>query len=174
MEPSAGIGVFLRMAPITAKGTAYEISKYSATICQLLYPHVNVVNAAFETIFFEGMKHLRDKPKIGGFDLVVGNPPYGKFTGKYAGMGEKKYTKVKEYDQYFITRSLDLLNPDGLLVFIVSSGFLDGGVAAEPARKRIANQAILLDAYRLPNGVFKTTDVGTDIVVFKKRRHENE
>ena len=29
--------------------------------------------------------------------------------------------------------------------------------------------AKLIDAYRLPNGIFKTTDIGTDIIVLQKR-----
>ena len=84
-------------------------------------------------------------------------------------MGEKKFTKAKEYDHYFITRSLDLLRSGGLLVFIIASSFLDSGKSYTEVKKRIAAKAELKDAYRLPNGIFKSTDVGTDIVVFKKR-----
>jgi type I restriction-modification system DNA methylase subunit len=169
LEPSVGIGDFLKIAPVHADVTAFEINPYSATICELLYPTAKVYNKAFETIFFNGFKHLKDNHNIGLFDLVIGNPPYGEFSGKYAGMGEKKYTKAKEYDHYFITRGIDLLRPGGLLVFIISSSFLDSSKSHSEVKKRIADKAELKDAYRLPNGIFKSTDIGTDIVVFKKR-----
>jgi type I restriction-modification system DNA methylase subunit len=169
LEPSVGIGDFLKVAPMNVEVVAYEINPYSATICQLLYPQAEVHNSSFETIFFNGFKHLKGNHNIGLFDLVIGNPPYGEFTGKYAGMGEKKFTKAKEYDHYFITRGIDLLRPGGLLVFIIPSSFLDSAKSHSEVKKRIASKAELKDAYRLPNGIFKSTDVGTDIVVFKKR-----
>jgi hypothetical protein len=169
LEPSVGIGDFLKIAPQHADVTAYEINSYSATICQLLYPTAKVYNKAFETIFFSGFKHLKDNHNISLFDLVIGNPPYGEFSGKYAGMGEKKFTKAKEYDHYFITRGIDLLRPGGLLVFIIASSFLDSSKSYIEVKRRIAEKAELKDAYRLPNGIFKSTDIGTDIVVFKKR-----
>jgi hypothetical protein len=169
LEPSVGIGDFLKVAPVNVEVVAYEINPYSAAICQLLYPKAKVHHSSFETIFFNGFKHLKDNHNIGLFDLVIGNPPYGEFTGKYAGMGEKKFTKAKEYDHYFITRGIDLLRPGGLLVFIIPSSFLDSAKSHTEVKKRIASKAELKDAYRLPNGIFKSTDVGTDIVVFKKR-----
>ena len=84
-------------------------------------------------------------------------------------MGEKQWTGALEYDQYFITRGLDLLVTDGLLVFIVPSSFLSYSEKSKKVKEKIAAKADLVDAYRLPNNIFKTTDIGTDIVVFRKK-----
>jgi hypothetical protein len=89
-------------------------------------------------------------------------------------MGEKDFTKASNYIEYFITRSLDLLNDDGLLVFIVGAEVANGGklfLDSQPnlVKSRIALQADLIDAYRLPNGVFDRTDVVSDIIVLRKK-----
>ena len=67
-----------------------------------------------------------------------------------------------------------MLRSGGLLIYIigveVAAGgkpFLQQGVTEN--KKLIAERAELVDAYRLPNGVFERTDVLTDIVVFKKK-----
>jgi adenine-specific DNA methylase len=89
-------------------------------------------------------------------------------------MGEKDYTHATNYIEYFITRSLDLLNSGGLLVFIVGAEVASGGVLfldSQPNKVKasIAEKADLIDAYRLPNGVFERTDVVSDIIVLKKK-----
>ena len=84
-------------------------------------------------------------------------------------MGEKKWTGASEYDQYFITRGLDLLRENGLLIFIVPSSFLSNESKYNKLKEKIAAKADLIDAYRMPQRVFKTTDIGTDIVVFKRK-----
>jgi type I restriction-modification system DNA methylase subunit len=164
-----GIGRFLKYAPVNEQVVAYEINYYSAKICAVIYPNAVVKTTSFETEFFDGRKQKRPgliKPK---FTLVIGNPPYGNFAGKYAGMGEAKKTGAKEYDQYFITRGLDLLMEDGILCMIVPSNFLKNGSAYNKLKEKIAEKAELIDAYRMPMGIFETTDIGTDIVLFKKK-----
>ena len=94
--------------------------------------------------------------------------------GKYAGMGEQSYTKAKNYIEYFLIRGLDILKPDGLLIYIIG---IEVGAGGKPflqqgmtkAKEMIQERADLIDAYRLPNGLFERTDVLTDIVVFRKK-----
>jgi hypothetical protein len=167
LEPACGTGNFLKYAPDNASVTAYEINPTAVRIVEILYPHVTIYQRPFETNFFAGNIHL--KGKYGGekFDLIIGNPPYGDFSGKWAGMGEKQYTGATEYDQYFILRGLEMLNPGGLMVFIIPSNFLQNASKYNKVKEKISKLATLVDAYRLPTGVFNTTDIGTDIVVFK-------
>jgi hypothetical protein len=94
--------------------------------------------------------------------------------GIYAGMGEKSYTKANNYIEYFISRGLDLLERDGLLIYIIGTEVSAGGKPflqqpMTPVKNSIMEKGELVDAYRLPNGVFETTDVLTDIVVFRKK-----
>jgi|GEM_PF-833160 hypothetical protein len=168
LEPSCGIGNFIKYAPAAAKVVGYEINPYSNRIAEILYPHATIYQQPFETLFFAGNVHLKDDFGDTRYDLVIGNPPYGEFSGKWAGMGEKKWTGAGEYDQYFITRGLDLLRKDGLLIFIIPSSFLSNASKYNKLKEKITAKATLIDAYRLPERAFKTTDIGTDIVVFRK------
>lgn len=169
LEPACGIGNFIKYAPPSAKVVGYEINPYSNRIAEILYPQATIYQQPFETLFFAGNVHLKGDYSGDKFDLVIGNPPYGEFSGKWAGMGEKKWTGATEYDQYFITRGLDLLRENGLLIFIVPSSFLSNESKYNKLKEKIAVKADLIDAYRMPQRVFKTTDIGTDIVVFKRK-----
>lgn len=167
LEPACGTGIFIEHAPDPAQVSAYETNPISARIAQILNPEAQVQTRAFETRFFAGNIHLGND--FGGpeFELVIGNPPYGAFTGRWAGMGEKRHTKATRYEEYFILRSLDLLLPGGLLVFIVPSSFMRG--ADSETKRRIAERIHEpLAAYRLANAIFPSTDIGTDIIVLKR------
>lgn len=88
-------------------------------------------------------------------------------------MGEQQYTKAQAYDEYFIIRGLDVLKPGGLLLYIIGSEVANGGIPLLQRKKtkatlEIVQRGELIDAYRLPNGVFDRTDVLPDIVVFQK------
>jgi hypothetical protein len=81
-------------------------------------------------------------------------------------MGEGK--GIDRIETYFIKRSLDTLKENGILTFIVPSGFLDGKVSV--AKQQIGQMAELLDAYRLSENTFEDTSIGTDIIVMRKTK----
>ena len=174
LEPSCGIGEFFKYAPLDAYITAYEPEKYSYLIAKILFPNVNIINTVFEKIFIKDKKSVKNKIQgMSKYDLIIGNPPYGKIGGYYMGMGEMEYTESVNYVDYFITRGLDLLNKGGLLIYIIGTEVAFGGTpflqkGLTKVKEIINSKAELVDAYRLPNGVFETTDVLSDIVVFKK------
>ena len=167
LEPAVGTGHFLKYAPKTASVVGFEINHYAARIAQILYPTATIYEAYFESIFFTGNIHLKDDFGDTRYSLIIGNPPYGAFSGRYAGMGEKKWTGAHSNEQYFTLRGLDLLKSDGLLIYILPSNFLKGESFANIARK-IASKCIGLDRYYLGNNIFKTTDIETDIIALRK------
>ena len=169
LEPSVGTGVFLKHALKAQRMVGFEINTYSAMISRILIPEADIIEDYFESIFFRGNKHLKNDFVMKPFDLVIGNPPYGEFTSFYAGLGERKFTKATQYDQYFITRGLDLLKSGGLLVMLISSYFHRADSGYDTVKRLIASKAKLLRKKTLPNGVVPYTDVGTDIVIYKKR-----
>ena len=152
-----------------------QVSPISSKICQILYPNSVIKKQYFEQIFIKGNKSIKGNlDNVEKYDLVIGNPPYGTMQGIYAGMGEKDFTESNNYIDYFITRGLDLLNKDGILIYIIGTEVASGGVPfleqkSSKVKVEISKKADLIDAYRLPNGLFETTDVLTDIVVFKKK-----
>ncbi len=178
-EPSSGVGLFLKREYVKSSviKDAYEINKYSAKICKLLYPETNVNDGEetkyFEQLFIKNNYTVRDKVSP-VHSLVIGNPPYGEAQGLYMGMGEKTYTHAKNYIDYFIFRGLDLLVKDGLLIYIIGAEVASGGVpwldqGNSKCKEMIAEKGKLIDAYRLPEGLFARTNVVSDIVVFKKK-----
>ncbi|HLM84039.1 MAG TPA: N-6 DNA methylase, partial [Candidatus Bathyarchaeia archaeon] len=162
LEPSAGTGRFIESAPTGTNITAYETNPISAKIAKVLNPEIKVVNKPFEDVFMD--EKGGRKAVIPKYDVVIGNPPYGIHRGKYKGLGEEK--KLGRYEEYFIKRALDLTKENGIVAMIVPSGFLRGKF--DYAKGQIAMRGDLVDAYRLPNKSFKTTDIGTDILIIKK------
>ncbi len=163
IEPSSGIGRFAEGRK--EKFTLFELEEESARIAHILHPDADVVQGAFQENFMRS-KGGRFTKKFTPYDVAVGNPPYGAYTGKYKGLGEGK--NFKRYESYFMARSLDTLKDGGIMAMVVPSGFMDGKSTYGKDLERIAEKGELLEAWRLPNGTFDSTDVGTDIVVFRK------
>jgi hypothetical protein len=161
IEPSAGTGRF-------AEGREenfdlFELDETSARIAGILHPDATVVQGHFQDLFMNG--NTPKKAYTGKkYDVAVGNPPYGIYAGKHKGLGEGK--EHKKIDEYFIDRSLDTLKDGGILAMVVPSSFLRS--KASKGKDKIAGKATLLEAWRLPNGTFGTTGIGTDIIVLKK------
>ena len=180
LEPSVATGNFVGYAPENVKMIGYDIDKYAYSICNVLYGNNDkheFYNSSFEKLFINN-KNQSIKGNVEPFcDLVIGNPPYGKYSGLYAGMGEKKYTGAEDYIDYFIFRSLDVLKSGGLLVFIIGKLTQLGGkrftdqISQNPNKCQMAirNKSNLVDAYRLPVGVFDTTQVESEIIVLRKK-----
>lgn len=177
LENSVGVGVFVNSCPSAVRSMdCYDISKYAISICNILYgqdERFSFLNRSFETKFFDGNTSLKGNVTP-IYDLVIGNPPYSEYSGKYAGMGEKKYTKAENYIDYFIFRSLDLLKSGGLLVYILGSvkGMgQDNWLESKDnyTKLKIKEKADLVDALRLGSGVFEFTDVDSDIIVLRKK-----
>ena len=168
LEPSSGIGKFAVNRP-NNEFTLHEIDETSARIAKILHPDANVIQGAYQKQFFDDGERARKtdfvQPK---YDLVIGNPPYGKYNDKYKGLGEGK--EFDRYEEYFISKGLDALKDENsLLAFVVPSGFLNS--ASDRQKQIISEQGKLLDAYRLPEGTFGTTKVGTDILIMQQRQH---
>ena len=159
LEPSVGTGNFLHATDnlgLKTNITAFEINETTAKIAKLLHPKATINLRSFETEFITDNGTKKDfTPQ---YDLVVGNPPYGSHRGLYLGLGEE--TKLPRYEDYFVKRSLDVMNEGATLAMVLPSGWLN--------RQNKLSGAELSEAYRLPNRAFKAADVGTDIVILRK------
>jgi hypothetical protein len=163
LEPSGGTGRFFHDYKKNDDIDIYEIDPISSRIAKILVPNANVINKAFQEHFLKDGKVQKEyNGKL--YDIVIGNPPYGNYSGKYKGLGEGK--EHKRYEEYFIDRSLDTLKENGILAFVLPSRFLDSGNSK--IKEKIAKKGQLITAYRLPNGIFNTTSIGTDIVIIRK------
>jgi type I restriction-modification system DNA methylase subunit len=174
-EPSVGIGAFLKYAPDNVYVAANEINRYSAMICNILYPNVRTILMPFERNFISSnMSVKKNFQNLKKYSLVIGNPPYGKLGGIYLPMGEDKYTGASNWAEYFLFRGIDLLHKGGLLIYIIGAEQYNGGnlfldSALTTTKKAIFEKADLIDAYRLPTKIFERTGVSSEIVIFRKR-----
>lgn len=159
LEPSVGVGNFIAAVPKSSTSTVvtFEINETTARIAKILHPDIEVNVRSFETEFIddEGNK----KPVRSEYDVVIGNPPYGAHRGMYKGLGEE--SKIARYEDYFVKRSLDVLSDGGVLAMVLPSSWLD--------RQKQAKGYNVVRAYRLPSGAFAGTNIGTDIVVLRKK-----
>jgi hypothetical protein len=174
LEPSCGIGRFLEYIQEDQHVVGYEVDKYAYTIAKISFPKFTIHHAPFESMFFDE-KTLIKRAINPFYHLVIGNPPYRPLESKFVlmkdqiGKTEKDYTRAATFDQYMLRRGVDKLVPGGLLIFIIPNQFLSNDSSYNTFKTLLNEQAELIDAYRLPNGVFENTSIGTDIVVFKKR-----
>jgi hypothetical protein len=114
----------------------------------------------------------------GGFDVVVGNPPYVRqeLLGSLKPYLERRfraYHGVADLYVYFFERGLDLLKPGGRLSFVVTNKWLKAGYA-EPLRRLLAKEAWLETLVDLGHAkaIFPEADVFPSIVVLEKPRPE--
>lgn len=164
LEPSAGVGKFANNRPNNIF-TMHELDETSARINKILHPEANVIQGAYQKQFFDEGERVRlssyQQPK---YDVVIGNPPYGKYNDKYKGLGEGK--EFDRYEEYFISKGLDALKDENsIMAFVVPSGFLN--TASDKQKEIISSKGHLIDAYRLPEKTFPTTEVGTDIIIMQ-------
>ena len=107
----------------------------------------------------------------GGFDIVIGNPPYGaKFSKEEKKLLAKNFPTVPDYESYyyFIELSLNLLKSNGILAYINPNMFMANNFARD-FRKTLLTSFKIIKVDDLSNiNVFESAKVRTCIIIFKK------
>jgi len=172
LEPATGSGRLIKNLKDT-NITAFEISKENFEILKREFPNAELYNYNFEKAFLKeprfntllNRKGTETWLKNAPFDLVLANPPYGKFSGLYS-----SYFNFKgQVEHFFILQTLYLLKKGGLGVYLIPSSFLRNGIAYNDIKKQIFEIAEFVDAYRLPSNIFEKTQIGTDILILRKK-----
>jgi adenine-specific DNA-methyltransferase len=146
LDPGCGPGAFIA-------GVLRWCTTHSASVPQLVGIESDPKLAAEARLAFQQNPSVeiieRDflEPGPGGYDYIIGNPPYVPITalttaerdtyrGRYA-------TAIERFDLYllFYERALSLLKPDGRLVFITPEKFLYVSTAA-PLRRLLAERGV--------------------------------
>lgn len=98
----------------------------------------------FEIYFSEVM----DRKRSGGFDVVIGNPPYVRHEGikefkpALKARGYECFTGTADLYVYFFERGVKLLRPGGTLAYISSNSFLNSGFGENLRRYLSTNTRI--------------------------------
>ena len=126
---------------------------------------------------FKWEKEFEEIMDKGGFDIVVGNPPYGVAFLKEEKDFFYKTFKVSEYqlDSYilFLERAINLLSDGGLLGFIVPNPWLTN-VRLNKLRNFILEKCAILNIVYISHKVFKEATVDTVIIIFKKEKSDKK
>lgn len=168
LEPSMGTGRFFKFAPEGSKLIGFDPDEKNIRIAKILYPGAEIYQQEFETAFLEAPRYNRIAKKswLPEVDLVIGNPPYGDYMGYYKSFMPSIF---KRFEFLFVYLGLKALKKDGILIFIVSQNFMNNGAMYNGMKSKILELGTFVDAFRMPNGIFSTTEVGTDIVIFRKK-----
>ena len=156
LEPGAGAGTFIGMAPAAVKMSGIELDPISATIARGLYPE-----AAVRTESFADTRLPR-----GVADAVVGNVPFGDVV-----LHDPEYNPGRHsIHNHFIVKSLALTRPGGIVAVLTSRYTMD---ATNPAARREMNaMGDLVGAVRLPTGAHQRaagTEAVTDLLILRRR-----
>ena len=115
-----------------------------------------------------------DRNGEGGFDVVVGNPPYVRQEllsdiKPYLERAYRSYHGMADLYVYFYERGLRLLRPGGLLSMIVTNKWMKSGYG-EPLRRFFADSAWIESVVDFGHAkqIFEDADVFPSIIVARK------
>lgn len=164
LDPASGNGVFLQIGNVAKKIVAYEKDLLTGLLLQRLHlrSNLDVRVKGFETI---------PSDNFGMFDLVATNVPFGDIKVYDPIYSDSKNpirrAAAQMIHRYYVLKGLDCLRNGGLLVYIITSNYLNRD--SEQLREALRH-ARLIGAYRLANNLFREngTEVGTDLLVLQK------
>lgn len=109
----------------------------------------------------------------GGFDAVIGNPPYGAVFLEAAKLYlEKRFhssSQMGDSFEFFLLKGSHLLNNGGLLSYIIPASWLTGDNYLA-SRRQLIEDCEPVVAYALPFNVFRDAYIDTSIVVFSRAK----
>lgn len=117
----------------------------------------------------------------GGFDIVIGNPPYvqlqnnsGELASLYQGQNYKTFARTGDIYCLFYERGWQLLKEGGHLCYITSNKWMRAGYG-EKTREFFANKTnpmLLIDFAGVK--IFESATVDTNILLFSKSRNQHQ
>ncbi len=162
IEPAAGVGHFVSAMPPELRAraaiTAVELDPVTSRILGHIHPDLTLHGG----VGFEAVELPSN-----GFDLAISNVPFGELAVHDPTVPAALRSTIHDY---FFAKALRLVRPGGLVVFLTSWGTLDK--QAKAVRTFLAEQATLLGAFRLPNGVFRRMSgsaSATDLLILQKK-----
>lgn len=115
----------------------------------------------------------------GGFDIIIGNPPYVKIH-KIPKSDSEFYRKTyysadKQFDLFclFLERGISLLKEGGLLGFIIPS-LLFRGYQYNKTRDYILKTSKIKSVFELGDKIFQNVQMPTSIIILEKYSNENQ
>ncbi len=175
--------LIIKLSGVQREKTLSEIAEIEDQKRNLKDGHPLIWNIEFAEIFFD--------PDKSGFDIIIGNPPYVRqedIADPDQNLEPKEYKKAlqemvrmdfpkhfiakmkidgkSDLYTYFYIRSLHLLNPNGIHVFICSNSWLDVGYGTWLQYFLLKNVPVHFIIDNHARRSFASSDVNTVITVF--------
>ncbi|WP_157149451.1 Eco57I restriction-modification methylase domain-containing protein [Brachyspira pilosicoli] len=141
--------------------------------------HLDLDDAALYKInCFDWEEEFKSIFKGGGFDVVIGNPPYVQIQGMerelkegYKEANYKNYISTGDIYQLFFEKGLDVLKIGGIVGMITSNKWMRAGYGAI-TRDYFYRNANVNGVIDLGGGRFKGATVDTNIILYSKKDDE--
>lgn len=159
-------------------------------VFKLTVPEVNpdfrrqfnkVKNITSETVTLINKYNVNEPSQVyklrSGFDIVIGNPPYGVvFSAEESSYFKLRYnTSVWRVESYllFIEQAMRLLKPNGFMGFIIPDTLLNLKFT-QPARELLLRNSLIQEIVGLPSNVFEGATVDTIILLTEKSDYNSK
>ncbi|MFN4076225.1 MAG: Eco57I restriction-modification methylase domain-containing protein [Cloacibacterium sp.] len=152
-------------------GYVADLDKIQATKANLLK-----IQETDERPYFLWHLYFKDVFDQGGFDVMIGNPPYiqlqkdeGYLANTYENKGFETFVRTGDIYSLFYEKGLNLLKEEGNLNYITSNKWLKANYGKATREFFLKHQPIkIID---LGSGIFKTATVDTNILIIKKLKN---
>jgi hypothetical protein len=121
---------------------------------------------------FNWKEEFKDIFSEGGFDVLVGNPPYVRYQSikdikPYLKLNYEIYTGQSDLFVYFFEKGINILKSGGLFSFISSNKFIKANYG-KPLRNLILRNTFLKYVDLTGGNIFSDATVDPCIIIFKK------
>lgn len=177
----------------------YQMKMFNERVLPTLENNIKSGNSLIDTDYYDTQLDFGDERKIkpfswqkgfptifknGGFDVVIGNPPYVTIGGKEDTLFQKDEVNYlltsyisNEYKPnlyaFFYEKGLSILKQNGFVSYIVPRTFIDN-IYYTKLRQYFTNKSTIVEILKLSYEVFEdATTGGTSICVFKNNSKSN-
>jgi hypothetical protein len=173
----AGYSDFSRLNQKTREFKNYDLLKKQMAQLDATEQRLIDLQDKPERPYFLWHLWFKDIIDNGGFDIVIGNPPFGaKLTFDEKEIFKNLYSDVHmrtpDTFNYFISLSFKLLNKNGILSFITPNNLLFQN-ENEKTRDLLINKKRLVDVINLGDNTFENADVPTCIFIVRNQSDPN-
>ncbi|MBD3723700.1 MAG: Eco57I restriction-modification methylase domain-containing protein [Flavobacteriaceae bacterium] len=131
-----------------------------------------------ERPYFLWQLYFADVFDKGGFDIVIGNPPYiqlqkngGLLANIYKDEGFKTFERTGDIYSLFYEKGIDILKADGIITYITSRQWMRSSYGE--SLRSLFNKYNPLTLLDLGSGVFNNATVDTNIILLQKTSNKN-
>lgn len=179
LEPSAGSGHFLMglMEDEQNNYNLYTCEKDIMTRRVLQARQIALRYLTEQKIEIKGVEARFENIKLDTrYDIIVSNIPFGKIKvadPSLANLGDVYKQSCNTIHDYYFMKAIHLLNDGGILAFITSRGFLSSP-SNKIFREEMLRHGRIVSLVRLPDNLFDTIDVGSDLIIYQKKKQTIE